>query len=250
MTPPIEVPWPPMNLVAECTTMSAPHSNGRMSHGRGHRVVDDERHAVLVGHARRRPRCRGRRSWGCRCVSPKNALVLGRTAARHASRSSGSSTKVTSMPELGQRVVEEVVGAAVERGRRDDVAAGLGQVQDGERLGRLARRPRPARRGCPTAVSGAPSRAAMRASNTRLGRVHDPGVDVADLGQREQVGGVGRVAELVRGGLVDRHGPGAGGGVGLLAGVDLAGLEAPVGVAHRCSSVGGRGDATRAPAET
>ena len=30
MTPPSEVPWPPMNFVAECTTMSAPCSIGRM----------------------------------------------------------------------------------------------------------------------------------------------------------------------------------------------------------------------------
>ena len=29
MTPPIELPWPPMNLVSEWTTMSAPCSNGR-----------------------------------------------------------------------------------------------------------------------------------------------------------------------------------------------------------------------------
>ena len=28
ITPPIEVPWPPMNFVAECTTMSAPHRSG------------------------------------------------------------------------------------------------------------------------------------------------------------------------------------------------------------------------------
>ena len=43
---------------------------------------------------------------------------------------------------------------------------------------------------------------------------------------------MGRVAELVRGRLVDRHGPRTGGGVGLLAGVDLSGLEAPAVVAH------------------
>ena len=29
MMPPIELPWPPMNFVSECTTMSAPCSNGR-----------------------------------------------------------------------------------------------------------------------------------------------------------------------------------------------------------------------------
>ena len=32
-TPPMLVPWPPMNLVAECTTMSAPHSIGRQAYG-------------------------------------------------------------------------------------------------------------------------------------------------------------------------------------------------------------------------
>ena len=31
--PPIDVPWPPMNLVAECTTTSAPHSIGRSKYG-------------------------------------------------------------------------------------------------------------------------------------------------------------------------------------------------------------------------
>ena len=35
MTPPMDVPWPPMNLVAELTMMSAPHSIGRQSAGEG-----------------------------------------------------------------------------------------------------------------------------------------------------------------------------------------------------------------------
>ena len=34
-TPPIVVPWPPMYFVAECTTMSAPQSNGRHRYGDG-----------------------------------------------------------------------------------------------------------------------------------------------------------------------------------------------------------------------
>ena len=33
MTPPMEVPWPPMNFVSDCTTMSAPCSSGRHSAG-------------------------------------------------------------------------------------------------------------------------------------------------------------------------------------------------------------------------
>ncbi len=35
IAPPIVVPWPPMNFVAECTTMSAPYSIGRSSTGVG-----------------------------------------------------------------------------------------------------------------------------------------------------------------------------------------------------------------------
>ena len=33
MMPPIELPWPPRNLVSECTTMSAPWSIGRIRYG-------------------------------------------------------------------------------------------------------------------------------------------------------------------------------------------------------------------------
>ena len=33
MTPPIEVPWPPIYLVVEYTTTAAPWSNGRTSSG-------------------------------------------------------------------------------------------------------------------------------------------------------------------------------------------------------------------------
>ena len=39
--------------------------------------------------------------FGFAIVSPKNALVLGRIAAFHCSRSSGSSTNETSMPSFG-----------------------------------------------------------------------------------------------------------------------------------------------------
>ena len=40
-------------------------------------------------------------------------------------------------PHLGQGVLELVVRAAVETGRRDDLVAGVGDVEDGERLRRL-----------------------------------------------------------------------------------------------------------------
>ena len=54
---------------------------------------------------------------------------------------------------------------------------------------------------------------------------HDPRVDVAERAEAEQIGAVLAVVEGVRGGRVDGHRAAVGGGIRLLAGVDLQGLE-------------------------
>ena len=46
--PPMLVPCPPMNLVAEWMTMSAPCLIGLTRYGLRHGVVDDQRHAGVV----------------------------------------------------------------------------------------------------------------------------------------------------------------------------------------------------------
>ena len=111
-----------------------------------------------------------------------------------------------------QRVVEEIVGAAVERSGGDDLVAGSGKGDDGERLRRLAR------------GGGEGCRAAFESRDALLkdvgGGVHDAGVDVAELLEREETAGVVGILEEVGGGLVDGHGTRAGGGVGRLAGMD------------------------------
>ena len=56
--------------------------------------------------------------------------------------------------------------------------------------------------------------------------VRQAGVDVADFLQVEELGGVVGVAEDVGRGLVDRHLPRAGGGVGGGGGMDGEGVEA------------------------
>ena len=99
MTPPIEVPWPPMYFVAECTTMSAPRSNGLHRKGVG---------AVLSTISGRPCSCaasaQARMSttliFGLPMVSAKTSLVLSST---NFARSSGlfGSTKRTSMPNWG-----------------------------------------------------------------------------------------------------------------------------------------------------
>ena len=85
--------------------------------------------------------------------------------------------------------------------------------------------------GRPIAVVHPPSRAFESGLERTLGRVHDARVDVADLGQTEEVRCVLGVAEFERRRLVDGHRSRAGGRIGFAADVDLLGLEAPV-VAH------------------
>jgi hypothetical protein len=125
--------------------------------------------------------------------------------------------------EAGKRHLELVVGAAVQVAGGDDVVAGLGERGDGEELRRLTRRRRHRRH------------AALEGGHPLLEhvgrRVHDAGVDVAELLQPEQPGGVVGVVEGVRGRLVDGDGPGLGARVRLLPRMELEGLE-PVRVAH------------------
>ena len=97
--------------------------------------------------------------------------------------------------DLGQGVVELVVGAAVELRGRDDLISSPHDVQDRQRLGRLAR--------------GGRERAdALLQRGYALledvgGGVHDPCVNVALFGEREQVRRPLGIVEDVGGGLVD-----------------------------------------------
>jgi hypothetical protein len=112
------------------------------------------------------------------------------------------------------------------------VVPGLGEVEDGERLGGL------------TAGDQKGSDATLQSSDALLhgvlGGIHDARVDVPRLGEAEERGRVVGVAEHVRGGLVDRQRAGTGRGVSGLAGVDLLGLERPGG------GVGGHGGSVSA----
>ena len=103
-------------------------------------------------------------------------------------------------------VAKLVVGTAVQAAAADDVVAGNAQAEDGEGLG-----------GMPgTDFQGA--NAAFEVGQALFehirGGVHDAGVDVAQLFQGEQVGGVFGAFELVAGGLVDGDGDRTSGWVG------------------------------------
>ena len=120
--------------------------------------------------------------------------------------------------ELGERVLEQVVGAAVDGLLGHDVVAGLGERLDGVGDGGGA------------GGNGKAGRATLERGDAvledALRGVGQAAVDVAGVSEAKAVGGVLGVAEDVARGLVDGHGARVGGGVGaLLADVKLQGLE-------------------------
>ena len=193
--------------------------------GRGERRVDDQRHVVRVR-------------------DPGDPLDVQDIATRIADRLAIERTglvghlgspgveiirivhEVHGDAELGQRVVEEVVGPAVEGRRCHDLVAGLSQVQDGEGLGSL---PGAKREGADATFEVGDS-----LLEDARGRIHDPRVDVPGLREAEEGSSVLGVTEGEARGLVDRDRPSAGGGVRLCSGVDLTGLKTSA-VRHGCS---------------
>jgi hypothetical protein len=128
-------------------------------------------------------------------------------------------------PQPAQRDVEQGVGPAVQRRARDHVVARLGERGEQQRLRRLAAAGRD--RADPALEAG------DALLERRDGRVGQPAVDVAVLLQGEEIGGVLRVLEDERGGLVDRDGSRASGRIGAGAGVDGPGPQAPAAVLGR-----------------
>ena len=88
----------------------------------------------------------------------------------------------------------------------------VGDVEDGEGFRRL------------TGREGERADSALEGRDALLqhvgGRVHDPGVDIAEFLEPEQAGRMLGAFEHVRGGLVDRHRPRVRGRIGILASVE------------------------------
>ena len=120
-------------------------------------------------------------------------------------------------PEARQRLGEQVDGSAVERRRSDDVVAGAGKGRDGEVQRRHA------------AGGGDGADAVFQRRNAlfehRRGRIRDAAIDVPGAFEVEQLRRVIAIGKDVRGGLVDRHGARAGGGIGTLTGVQGERIE-------------------------
>ena len=148
---------------------------------RGDGVVDDQRHTVLVGD-------RGD-TGDVQDVDLRVGDRLGEERLGVGTHRGPPGVQVVGVldeadldTELGQRVVEQVVGAAVEPGAGHDVVARGRQVQDRERLGGLPRGQE--QRGHPALQGG------DALFDDVGGRVADAGVDVARDFQPEQRRGV------------------------------------------------------------
>ena len=96
MIPPIVVPWPLMNLVAECTTISAPRSIGRHRYGEAN-VLSTTSGMPCLCASFASPARSASVPDGLPIVSAKSSLVFGRIAASIAAKSS-TGAKLVSMP--------------------------------------------------------------------------------------------------------------------------------------------------------
>jgi hypothetical protein len=125
--------------------------------------------------------------------------------------------KANSNAVLGQGVVKQVLGAAIQGSGGDDFVAGAGKRGKGERF-----------RGLPGS-HGEGGGSAFERCNALLedvgGGVHDPRIDIAEFLEGEEARRVIGAVEDVGGGLVNGHGSRAGGGIGFLAGVDGKGAK-------------------------
>ena len=187
------------------------------------RVVDDERQARLMRDLRH----------GCDIdhdaarigeVLDEDRLALRRQRLAEI-LGLGRIDEMAGPAELLEREAELGERAAIEVARGDELVARLHQGEEGQELRRVPRR-------------GGDRRAAAFERGDALfqhrdGRVGEPRIDVAEIMQIKERGGVVDVVEHIGRRLIDRGRARAGGRIGRCAGMDGAGLEAVIKVVRR-----------------
>ncbi len=215
MTPPMAMPWPPIHLVIECMTMSAPSVERPAQIRRRERVVDQQRNAGGMGDIR-----------DLRNVEHFQARIADGLADHEpgiCSDGGADTVEVARLDEGGgdaeawQRVGQEIDGAAVERRRSDDVIAGTQKRGDGEMHRRHAAR------GADGTDAVLQRRQPLLQHRGR--RIGNARVDVAGALQIEQPGGMVGVVEHVGRCLIDRDRPCPGDWIGVLSRMQAQGLE-------------------------
>ena len=121
MMPPIVVPWPPMNLVSECTTISAPYSIGLSRIGVATVLSTIRRNAGACANGASASMSQMLPA-GLPTLSQNTALVFSSMSRSMASGASDSA-KRTLHALARQHMREQRVRGPVELRHRDDVAA-------------------------------------------------------------------------------------------------------------------------------
>ena len=207
-TPPIMSEWPFRYLVVECTTMSKPSSSGRCTHGLAKVLSATAEDAALARDLGDRRQVGELEQRIGRRLDPDHAACSGGIAARRLARSVRS-TKLKLEPGAAlAHALEQAKGAAVEVVARDDVRAGVEQLEHR----RDRRQARGEREACAAALQVGD--AALEGEARRVVRA---AVVEALVHARARLH-VGR-------GRVDRRHDRAGRRIGRLAGVDRAGGE-------------------------
>ena len=177
--PPTTSEWPPRYFVVECTTTSAPSASGCCRYGEAKVLSTTSSAPALVRDLGQRRRCRRCRAAGWSASRTRSTFVVGRTAARTASRSAERHRRVLEAPVA--RAPARPAGTCRRRRRRagsrdrpggTPCAAGCPRRPGRWRRPARARRPR-ARPAPPRARSGSGWRCGCTRSR-RAGRRRRP----------------------------------------------------------------------------
>jgi hypothetical protein len=194
--------------------MSAPHSMGRSQ-----RVVDDQWHARVMrdlgeGFDVGDQPARIGDAFGIDGLGLVGDLGLEAVGV-------GGIGPLHPPVEFGEALVELVDRTAIELARGHEFIARAHQRVEGQKLRGMA------------AAAGKTGAAVFQRRDAffqhRIGRVHQPRIDVAEDLQVEQRCGVIGILEHEGRGLIDRRGARAGGGIGLGSGVNGKGVESVIG---------------------
>ena len=202
--------------------MSAPCSKGLDQVGRRHRVVDDERDAVLLGDRRDGLKIDDHAA-GIGDGFDEDRLGLRRDGgleARRVVRIGPGDVPA----EILVGMIELVDRAAIELLGRNELVAGLEQGVEHQELGRMA--------GGHRESGGAAFQRRHALFQHGAGRVADSGIDVAEGLQAEQGGRMIHVVEHEGRGLVDRGRPCSRRGIRGRSGMDGERVEAWQAVGH------------------
>src|SRR5579875_2227642 len=159
-------------------------------------IIDNERQTMLmrnIGHSADVQRIQ---AWIAHCLGVDSLCMLidgGAEILRLA-----PIHKMHLDAKFRQRIMEEVIGATIQAGRRDNLVTSTGNIENRQRLSRLAGRGRQR--------AHAPFQCRDTSLESIVGRVHNTSVNITKLLEAKQVRSMLRAVKHIGCGLIDRDG--------------------------------------------